>query len=221
MPAYLTEDVEIVLGQVALETAHKFRGLVEIEDVTQELWLWVARKQEAVERNLGKDSFQPWLRTSLRNAARDYIASIRNSTDSLLDQEYYNLAQIEVVLPCVWDDDYLLGSGGQVESRVSGGGDPSTGGNWLVACLDVKKAYSRLSNYYQEMLRLRYHEGWYQQDIADHFDKGESTIQYHLTKALKTIQRELGGPQPFEGGRKAMTNAQSLAITRNTYDGDN
>ena len=218
---YEDETVQTVLGQVSLEMSYRFKGVAEMSDLTQELWLWCAKKRERIEANMGKESFQPWLRTGMRNAARDYIAVIRNSADNMQDQEHYNLAQIETVLPSVWDDDYLLGSGNSHDSKVSGGGDPSTGGNWLATCIDVKKAYSHLSGYYKELLRLRYSEGYYFADLAEHFDKPVSTTQFHVTQALKTIQRELGGPDPYKGRRKAVSNAAALAMTRNQYDGDN
>ena len=220
MTAYLVPEVDVVLGQVALEYSHKFRGVAEHEDISQELWLWCHRKANRIEANLEKESFQPWLRTSLRNAARDYIASIRNSSDSLMDQEHYNLGQIELLLPAIWDDDYLLGGSGSGDQKVSGGGDPSTGGNYLVSCLDVRRVYPRLSSFYQELLRLKYHEDYYYSDLAEHFDRGVSTMQYHVTKALKMIQRELGGSTPYEGGRKAISNAHAAALTRNQYDGE-
>lgn len=218
---YEDETVNTVVGQVALEMSHKFRGVTEADDVTQELWLWAHKKQARIEENMGKDSFQPWLRTSLRNAARDYIASTRQSSGSLLDQEWYNQGQIKELLPAVWDDDYLLGSGNQSETKISGGGDPSTGGNWLASCMDVRSAYKKLSDFYKEVLRLRFAEEWTYVEMADHYGRGVSTMDYHVNQALKAIQRELGGAKPYEGGRRAMSNAHSRAVQSHYYDGEN
>lgn len=218
---YEDETVQTVLGQVAQEMYYRFRGVTEQADLTQELWLWCARKSDRIEANMDKESFQPWLRTGLRNAARDYVAVVRNSADNMQDQEFYNLAQIELALPAVWDDDYLLGSGNAHDSKVSGGGDPSTGGNWMATCIDVRKAFGHLSNYYKELLRLRYSEGYYFSQIADHLGKPTTTAQFHVTQALKTIQRELGGAGPQKGRRKVVSNSHALAMTRNAYDGDN
>jgi hypothetical protein len=74
------------------------------------------------------------------------------------DQVSYDVQQLELLLPAVWDDEFgILAS--RAEQERSSKADPSHGNNIVVMVADVKRAWDSLTKWDHEVLEARYYYG--------------------------------------------------------------
>jgi DNA-directed RNA polymerase specialized sigma24 family protein len=109
------------------------------------------------------------------------------------DEAFYGLTQIAEILPSVmWDEPEPPRSAG---SEIRSTSDPAEGGNWLASWLDVKHALNvaDLSARERSTLLALYADGESQASWADMLGVTAQAVQQTNTRALRKLQRVLGG----------------------------
>lgn len=73
------------------------------------------------------------------------------------DQHYYGREDVERLIECIWDADFILRPKPEQEIRPKG--DPALGGNLLVMVADVRQAWAKagLQTWQRETLACRYY----------------------------------------------------------------
>lgn len=192
---------------VARQLRSKYRDFCYLEDIQQELWIWVITHEhkldEWTESDLHPKSVQRLLAKSLRNAGEKYCrrekaAKVGYETD---DEFFYSIPMVADMLQLYFDPDW-----GQVQAVEFGGtksGKPaSEGWNLQAMVADVGKAYEGLSAHDQTLLREVYAEGKPYDNIAAlALDWGGITwnaADHRVRRVVGRIRATLGGPQPYE-----------------------
>lgn len=163
----------------------RFRSHVRLDDLMQELWVWVFGHQATVAELLARSD--AYLIRRLRTHAERYARREKAAREGYSpdDEAFYSIGQIIGLLPDVLDP-YALPS--QVRaSEISGKSESYM--DWETSVADVRKAASKLADGHLREIR-----GWMDQDMPD-------PIPDDVLSALRMMQRYLGGPKP-DGGNK-------------------
>lgn len=234
----LTPDVEEQILYSARQVARRYRGSA-VEDLAQEGRIWVTLHPKRMEHFFNDENAKRgWVRMTrtiekqMAKTARIEKAA-REGYDP--DDEYfYALALFDLVMPALWDDDLRQHGPSHDEgdgTRVASKKDPAEGSSWPAMVVDVENAWSRaeLDGRQRTMLMLKYRDGATYADIGRAMGVSQSTAHEHVKRALRKLQRQLGGgrPEPCDGScedcgglgsRKVMSNAHARALTDNQYE---
>lgn len=195
---------------VASSIARKFKGWVDKDDVKQELYLWALNRQdqyfdqlneenkERREHNERRFAFQ------MRRAAERYARKekARKVGYQTTDEAFYDTATIAQLMPhilasviegTVLEQAQELINDGQPRKQST----PAEGGNLLAILIDIKRAYLKLEQDDQVLLRMRYYDNVTLQEIAQYLECATSTADRRCTSALRRLQDRLGGDSPW------------------------
>jgi RNA polymerase sigma factor (sigma-70 family) len=84
------------------------------------------------------------------------------------------------------------------DGQPKGSSSPAEGGNLLANLIDIKKGFLKLDQDDQTILRLRYHENFTLQQIAQVLECAVSTADRRCEKSLRRLQDNLGGVSPWQ-----------------------
>ena len=154
-----TDYADMVL-RIATDYRKRY-PMVELEDLIQEqnLWFvshprkfkeWLALEQKERDRLVAK---------SLRNAALKYAEKekARKGGYDLGDVYYYDVSVVETYLPSIINGSYEMPEKiKDLNSKVTNKGEVSDGMNWLALRADIDKAFNKLSEAKQNVLRIKY-----------------------------------------------------------------
>ena len=84
------------------------------------------------------------------------------------------------------------------DGQPKGSSSPAEGGNLLANLIDIKRGYLKLDQDDQTILRLRYHENFTLQQIAQVLECAVSTADRRCEKSLRRLQDNLGGVSPWQ-----------------------
>jgi DNA-directed RNA polymerase specialized sigma24 family protein len=213
---------EGMVGQVAYSVGRHF-PFVDLEDLRQELWLWLVEHQEKVQVWGQEATGDRRTAKSLRRAARAVCLDLKAQRGGydLGDLWFYSVGQLRQLLPDVLDTEgWTASSPALSPDRVQSQSLVNEGNNRLAMLVDVKDAFLRLADEDQQLLYVHYrvHE---EEQHATELEISVEALRSRVTRALTRLQRELGGPQPdveWVGTRRAMSNATAQALTRSAYE---
>jgi len=83
------------------------------------------------------------------------------------------------------------------DGQPKGKSSPAEGGNLLAILIDIKKAYLMLEVEDQTLLRLRHHDSYTLQQIAQLLECATSTADRRCALSLRKLIDNLGGASPF------------------------
>lgn len=146
-----------LIADVAGAFAPQYDGIVEKQDIEQELWVWVldGGRTETKKYQAGGD--EKLYRFKLRNAALKYGERERKASLGYDWRDDYNYTRPEVarILPLALDPSTIPGlSGGGLHDGPSAKSDPAYGGGMLASIIDIRVAFGKLSATDQEYARL-------------------------------------------------------------------
>jgi hypothetical protein len=123
------------------------------------------------------------------------------------DEQFYSVGALRRLLPAYLDGGV---SAAPPQGRDGSAGARPTGaeqyGDWLCTMTDLDTALSAVSGYHRGIL-TRYFEfpqgksGWSHQEISSALGIPPETLRKRVYRALKAVQRELGGDSPYRGDR--------------------
>ena len=231
---WFTPDVEEQVAFSARRVSRTIRS-VPAQDLYQEGMVWVFSHpgKMAGWMNDTENPKRGWARFTravegaMTKVARQEKAA-REGYDPR-DEEFYGLAQIELCLPALWDSHLRVNGPAREAREGSSNADPSEGNTWAVMVLDVERAWNdaELDARDRAMVRYRFGNSATYAEVGRAFDVAASTAEVHIKRALRKMQRVLGGAKPAEckescedcggpGSRRVLSNAAMRAIT----DGD-
>jgi RNA polymerase sigma factor (sigma-70 family) len=197
---YLTEYKDLV--RVVASIKHKEYPMVQLDDITQELWLWFVEHPNKVKEwyNLEdqKVSIKLFAR-ALHNAASKYCQyeKARTSGYEISDIFYYKRDIVEELLPGVISGNLIepenindLNSGRAAKT-------PSEGNNLLAMQVDISSAYGRIKPEQQNILKQWYLSNRNSKDLAKELGTNEKTARMRVLRAIDAIIKKLGGPAPY------------------------
>ena len=181
---------------LARRIAHKIGSrwtAVEVEDLEQELILWLFENQGHVERYRTEEGGESKLYVALKRKASKQCAreqTIRSGAPLDVNATY-SIAQIERALPFVFED---IPQSIALENPVSGAvqyhGEP---GQALAVMTDIRGAFQDLPTEMKRVLQLRFREGLTYQDIGALSGMTLNGAKKRVRRAVTRMQEILDG----------------------------
>jgi hypothetical protein len=207
------QEIEDTIQRVATSLKKQFYQ-VEREDVVQELWVkYLSIDVTHMNRKM--------LWSSLRRAGVAFCTRERAAITGydVEDLYFYSTGQLRELLPVVLDRESWGGTGVVADlGRVTGGGDPAHGNNRLAMICDVQSALEAGSEHDKHLLWTVFGLLVDEATYANSLGITEDALRMRVVRALRRLQKRLGGPRPeglVAGSRRALSNSQAQAITRN------
>ena len=216
MRGYLTVTE---LDQTIYELAHsvantiyrRYKAYVERDDIKQEILAWslgrniyLALELSEVDTDKRKHNEQR-IAWQMRRVAERYARKEKASKSGYQtsDEAYYESATVGQLLPFVIAsvlDGTVLEQAQQMiqDGQPKGKSSPAEGGNLLAMLIDMKQAYLKLEVEDQTLLRLRHHDSYTLQQIAQLLECATSTADRRCALSLRKLIDNLGGASPFQ-----------------------
>ena len=216
MRGYLTVTE---LDQTIYELAHsvantiyrRYKAYVERDDIKQEILAWslgrniyLALELSEVDTDKRKHNEQR-IAWQMRRVAERYARKEKanKSGYQTSDEAYYESATVGQLLPFVIAsvlDGTVLEQAQQMiqDGQPKGKSSPAEGGNLLAMLIDMKQAYLKLEVEDQTLLRLRHHDSYTLQQIAQLLECATSTADRRCALSLRKLIDNLGGASPFQ-----------------------
>ncbi|HLP97637.1 MAG TPA: sigma-70 family RNA polymerase sigma factor [Sideroxyarcus sp.] len=185
-PLILVRDSEIALARkVAASTARRWR-LVDRDDLTSALLLWLFEHAEQVER-YRNEAAEPKLYVALRREAAKWCAKeTREVTGQPLDyHDEYTSEQVVRAMPYVFEDTPVT------TARDADNVDDHSSA--LAIMTDFKNAYRDQPADVKEILALRFRDGLTEQQIAELTGASQPTVHRRVKRAVERVRRTLCG----------------------------
>ena len=200
-----------LVPSVARTIYRRYKAYVEFDDIKQECMAWAMTRipdhtedlMETVEAK--RKHNEQRIAYQMRRVAERYARKEKASKSGyqIIDEAYYDPVKLGQLLPFVIAsviDGTVLE---QVQQMIQDGlpkgrSSPAEGGNLLVSLIDIKRGYLKLEADDQSLLRLRHHENYTLQQIAQVLECATSTADRRCGNALNRLKDLLGGPSPFQ-----------------------
>ena len=154
------DEYGLLVSTLASEYYRKY-PVTEAEDIRQILWVWFLThpvKYTEWSKLPPKDK-ERLIARSLRNAALKYCEQekARKAGYDISDLYYYDPSVIEAFLPSIIGNTYEIPSKiKDLNFKFGKSGEVTDGNNWLVLRSDIEKAFNRLAEAKQNILRIKF-----------------------------------------------------------------
>ncbi len=221
----LVPIVAKTVSKVAKRSHSLHRGYVELDDLIQEGWLWVAEHEAQVWERIDSEdtdkSVESWLYSRLRTHIHRYTIKQRTLVDGTKPGDYYlyPVAVIEALLPDLFDEPDTRGNTDLNQDR--GRRAPNEGFEYEAMIADLRSGFESLNDDERVFLMQRYASGGVSTEVlAIQHEVTQRAIQQRLNRTIKKIARHLGGEPIERSYRQPMSNAQAGVTTRRAEVGD-
>ena len=200
-----------LVPSVATTIYRRYKTHVEKDDIKQELMAWAMTRaadhtedlmEPIEERRRHNEQRIAWQmkRAGERYARKEKAAKSGYQTN---DEAYYESATLGQLLPFVIAsviDGTVLEQAQEMinDGQPKGSSSPSEGGNLLANLIDIKRGFLKLDVDDQTILRLRHHESFTLQQIAQVLECATSTADRRFAQSLRRLQDNLGGVSPWQ-----------------------
>ena len=200
-----------LVPSVANTIYRRYNKHVEKDDIKQELMAWAMTRaadhtedlmEPIEERRRHNEQRIAW---QMRRVAERYARKEKASKSGYQtnDEAYYESATLGQLLPFVIAsiiDGTVLEQAQEMinDGQPKGSSSPAEGGNLLANLIDIKKGFLQLEQDDQSLLRMRHHEGFTLQQIAQVLECAISTADRRCYKSLRRLQDNLGGISPWQ-----------------------
>jgi len=206
----LNPSIYEIAPSVAYTVAQRYPKFVERDDVKQECLQWALTRANYINEQLSEPDTDKrrhneqkiaWqmLRVAERYTRKEKASRSGYQTN---DEAYYERATLAQLLPFVIAsviDGTVLEQAQEMvkDGQPRGSSSPAEGGNLLAILIDIKKAYVKLEPQYQQLLAWRHHENFTLAQIAGLLECAISTADRRCINALRALQKQLGGENPW------------------------
>ena len=200
-----------LVPSVANTIHRRYNKHVEKDDIKQELMAWAMTRVEdhtvdlmepIEERRKHNEQRIAWQmkRAGERYARKEKAAKSGYQTN---DEAYYESATLGQLLPFVIAsviDGTVLEQAQEMikDGQPKGSSSPAEGGNLLANLIDIKNGFLKLDQEDQAILRMRHHESFTLQQIAQVLECAISTADRRCAQSLRRLQDNLGGVSPWQ-----------------------
>lgn len=181
----------------------RYRNYVEYEDVQQELYLWLLKNFDKVDRWRTEYSERHAERTlvkALRNAGERYCRTEKAERDgyAVEDEFFYSIPMIADLLWLSFDEAWCAPKGIDYTEQKS----PSVGPDLVTMVSDVTKAYETLPDPDQSLLRYVYGgDRTVSEAIASksvEWGVSQSAANSRIRRVVGRVRAALGGENPWK-----------------------
>ena len=203
------EESHEIAVTVARKVHRKYHTYFDVSDLSQELSVWLVRRQDKLEEwldhPLDSDEYKMGVKKlgkTLTRHADKYCRRLKAQKIGyeIRDEQYYPPITLTRLLPFIWSE--ILETRDSTEPRVSGGGAPAEGGNYIIQLFDIRRAMLQLNEADRKILRLKFYEQVPYRELADVLGCSDTTAHRRVDSALSRLTYMLGGPNPFEKGEE-------------------
>ena len=200
-----------LVPSVAGTIYRRYKNYVERDDVKQECMAWAMTRNEYITEQLSEPNEErrkhneQRIAYQMRRVAERYARKEKASRSGYqtADEAYYESATIGQLLPFVIAsviDGTVLEQAQQMvqDGQPKGKSSPAEGGNLLAMLIDMKRAYLKLEEEDQKLLRLRHHDSFTLQQIAGLLECAVSTADRRCNNSLRKLIDQLGGQSPWQ-----------------------
>ena len=201
--------LEIAPG-VAQAIYRRYRGYVEKEDVLQECYLWATSRNNSFidqlneENSLKRIANERRIAWQMKRHAERYARKEKANKSGyrIGDEAFYDTATLGQLLPFVIASIVDNTALEQAQNMINDGqprkqSAPAEGGNLLATLIDIKKAYLKLEQEDQVILRMRYHEAATLHQLAQYLECAVSSADRRANASMRRLQQILGGESPW------------------------
>lgn len=221
------EVVSRTVTKVARRVYENQRGYVELEDLTQEGYVWVMQHESTLADLISEDdsvrhkTTESFMYGRLRAVMHNYAMRQRYLKDGTRpgDYHFYTAQQVEDLITDVLDGHRSQQSASDL-SHTRGTRQPSEGWEYEATVADISAAVAKLTIADRVYLNERYAQGGTPTEVmAITRQVSQRAVQQRLARIMSRIVRELGGPNP-NARRNARSNASSQVTTRRQEEGE-
>jgi hypothetical protein len=207
LSAPLTEFLVQAIPQEA-GSVHKSYKLVPAEDIGQEMWAAVLMRRDTFER-LADQGAWGVIRRRLKEGGWKLVkeddryrraVKAASAGYSKHDEQFYTIGILKKLIP-MWLDNGVTERPpqGREQGKVSGGG---SGSDFMAMMLDIDEAMAKVRGYHRSILKRYYSYpqgsgGWTHLQIAGALGIGPDALRQRVYRALRAVQRQLGGRNPW------------------------
>ena len=192
------ENYNYLVQQLASEYAKRYT-MVERDDIAQEMWVWfVGHPHKYNEWSaLEQKDCDKVIAKSLRNASLKFCEreKAKHSGYQSSDLYYYDASVVEAFLPSILADSYEIPTKiKDLNFQFGKSGEVTDGNNWLVLRSDIEKAFNKLAEAKQNILRLKFtvdNNEW--NDLAKELNTSADAARKRVERAVNSLVRILGG----------------------------
>ena len=192
------DEYELLVSTLASEYYRKY-PVTEAEDIRQVLWVWFLThpvKYTEWSKLPPKDK-ERLIARSLRNAALKYCEQekAKKIGYDISDLYYYDSTVIEAFLPSIIGNTYEIPSKiKDLNFKFGKSGEVTDGNNWLVLRSDIEKAFNRLAEAKQNILRIKFSaENYEWNDLGKELNTSADGARMKVNRALSSLVKILGG----------------------------
>jgi len=200
-----------LVPSVAGTIYRRYKNYVERDDIKQECMAWAMTRNAYITEQLNEPNEErrkhneQRIAYQMRRVAERYARKEKASRSGYqtTDEAYYESAGIGQLLPFVIAsviDGTVLEQVQQMvqDGQPKGKSSPAEGGNLLATLIDIKRGYLSLDADEQKLLRLRHHESFTLQQIAQVMECAVSTADRRCNNAMRKLIEQLGGQSPWQ-----------------------
>jgi len=200
-----------LVPSVAGTIYRRYKNYVERDDIKQECMAWAMTRNAYITEQLNEPNEErrkhneQRIAYQMRRVAERYARKEKASKSGYqtTDEAYYESAGIGQLLPFVIAsviDGTVLEQVQQMvqDGQPKGKSSPAEGGNLLATLIDIKRGYLSLDADEQKLLRLRHHESFTLQQIAQVMECAVSTADRRCNNAMRKLIEQLGGQSPWQ-----------------------
>lgn len=184
----------------------RYRGVVEYEDVQQELYLWLFSRYDRAIRwreEYDEKRAEKTLITALRNAGERYCRNEKAEREGYEaeDEFFYSIPMVADLLRTYFDPDRFAPNG-RVLGEGRSGTPASEGGNVMTMVADVGRAYEALPAHDKKLL-LRVFGGVCGEpedvyaNLALEWDCSGKAAYLRVRRVVGRLRAALGGANPW------------------------
>jgi len=192
------DEYELLVSTLASEYYRKY-PVTEAEDIRQVLWVWFLThpvKYTEWSKLPPKDK-ERLIARSLRNAALKYCEQekARKVGYDISDLYYYDSSVIEAFLPSIIGNTYEIPSKiKDLNFKFGKSGEVTDGNNWLVLRSDIEKAFNKLAEAKQNILRIKFSVDNYEwSELGKELDTSAEGARKRVERAISSLIKILGG----------------------------
>ena len=192
------QEYDLLVSTLGMEYSKKY-SIIESQDIKQTLWMWFITHPKKYKEwsELPPKDKEKLIAKSLRNAAITYCEKekARKFGYDMVDLYYYDPSVIEAFLPSILADSYEIPSKIQdLNFKFGKSSEVTDGNNWLVLRSDIEKAFNRLAEAKQNILRLRFTTDNYEwSNLAKELNTSADGARKRVERAISSLIRILGG----------------------------
>jgi len=209
--ALVNENIFADTKEIALAVARKvhrhYHTYFDVSDVTQELMLWVLKRDDKITEWLDhlpeSEEYKMGVRKLGRTLTRHADKYCRRAKAQKLgyevrDEQYYDPITLSEMLPFAFPiKTPIVTTHDGSKPKVSGGGNPAEGGNYVIQLIDIRRGLAQLDPQDRLALEMKFFEQLTYTEIAEALDISDTTAHRKVDGALRRLNRFLGGQSPF------------------------